>query len=284
MAEGLTIVVVALLGGEALDECVKTARAQCANVLIARRDGTIVDAEGRRRGIADQPNIPAKRRCAVELASTRLVALLEDTVVPGPDWAEAATAALGQKDVVACGGPVRIGEGLPAQTRALTLSEYGRYNDRQPAGEVSGLPGCNFAFRREALIEAMHGSNGLVDQQVFTRLKGAGGKIIWAPDMAVTFAHAFPDGARLKTRFDHGRIYASSEASRSGPIGRAAIAAKALVLPAVLTARSLGHADSPQLRSPGTLAWLTLQHSAWAAGEFVGALLGPSRNGLGQWR
>src|SRR5207249_262636 len=83
---------VALPGGEALDECVDEARAQCANVLIVRRDGTIVDAEGRRRGIADQPDIPAKRRCGVELASTRLVALLEDTVVPGSDWAKAATA------------------------------------------------------------------------------------------------------------------------------------------------------------------------------------------------
>src|SRR5438105_1925160 len=162
MTEDLTIVVVALLGGGALDECVDEARAQCASVLIVRRDGTIVDAEGRRRGIADQRDIPAKRRCGVELASTRLVALLEDAVVPAPDWAEAASAAFEQKDVVACGGPVRIGKGLPAQTRALILSEYGPYSDRRPAGEVSALPGCNFAFRREALIEAMHGSKGLV--------------------------------------------------------------------------------------------------------------------------
>src|SRR5438067_9117261 len=136
MAEDLTIVVVALLGGEALDECVKTARPQCANILVVRRDGAIVDAEGRRRGVSDQSDIPAKRRCGVELASTPLVALLEDTVISGRGWAGAALAALEQKDVVACGGAVRIGEGLPAQTRALILSEYGRYNDRQPAGEV----------------------------------------------------------------------------------------------------------------------------------------------------
>src|SRR5437588_1393740 len=106
MAEDLTIVVVALLGGEALDECVDNARAQCANILIVSRNGAIVDREGRRRGIADQLDIPAKRRCGVELASTRFVALLEDTVVPGPDWAGAAIAALGKRDVVACGGPV----------------------------------------------------------------------------------------------------------------------------------------------------------------------------------
>jgi hypothetical protein len=280
MVEDLTIVVVALLSGEALDECVRTARAQCENILVVRRDGTIVDAEGRRRGMADRPDIPAKRRCGVELAATPLVALLEDTVVPAQGWAEAANATLGEKDVVACGGPVRIAEGLPAQTRALNLSEYGRYNEQNAAGEVAALPGCNFAFRREAVLEAMRGADGLVDLPVFGRLSEMGGKLVWAPRMTVTFAHPFPDGARLKTRFEHGRIYGSS---KRGLARRVATAAKALLLPVVLTARS-SKQPGRRLGSMATFGWLALQHSAWAAGEFVGAILGPSRNGLGRWR
>jgi hypothetical protein len=274
MTEGLTVVVVALLGGQALDECVDVVRAQCANVLAVQRDGTITDAEGRTVGMVGRSDIPAKRRGGVELAPTPLVALLEDTVLPARGWADAVTSALSQKGAVACGGPVRVAQGLPPQTRALTLSEYGRYNDRQSAGEVSALPGCNFAFRRDALLEAMRKSGGLVDLPVFGRLAENGGKLVWAPEMAVTFAHPYPDGARLKTRFDHGRIYGSSQAHR------ASTAAKALVLPAVLTARTLksGPGDLP------TLAWLALQHTAWAAGEFTGALLGASRKGLGQWR
>jgi hypothetical protein len=278
MAEDLTVIVVALIGGEALDECLAAVHSQSPNCVAVHRDGTIVDAEGRTLGIADRSDIPAKRRSAVELAATPLVALLEDTVIPESGWADAIAAAFGRKQVVGCGGPVTIAEGLPPQTLALTLSEYGRYNDRQPEGEVAVLPGCNFAFRREPLLEAMHGADGLVDLAVFRRLEEAGGKLAWAPEMAVTFAQAFPEGARLKTRFDHGRIYASANV---GLFSRTVTAAKALFLPAVLTARSLRQAGSASLP---TLGWLLLQHSAWAAGEFAGALMGPSRKGLSEWR
>ncbi len=194
MADEVTIIVVALIGGKALEECLRAVRMQSTNCLAVRRDGTILDAGGRLVGVADRLDIPAKRRSAVELATTPLVALIEDTVIPQRGWARAVAAAFARNEVVACGGPVIIADDLPAQTRALTLSEYGRYIERQAAGEISALPGCNFAFRRDPLLEAMRGADGLVDNQVLRRLKENGGTIVWAPAMAVTFARAFPDG------------------------------------------------------------------------------------------
>lgn len=276
MADDLTVIVVVLLGGEALDRCLQAVRPRCAEVLVVRRDGTIIDADGRTAGVADRLDIPAKRRSAVELATTPLVALLEDIVVPDPGWVDAVTATLSHKGVVACGGPVRMADGLPAQTQALILSEYGRYNERAPPGKVDALPGCNFAFRREALREAMRGSEGLVDLPVFGRLN-AMGKLVCAPAMAVTFAHAWPEAARLKTRFDHGRIYGGGQA---GVLRRTATAAKAVLLPPMLTIRTL---RSGGRVAPSILAALMLQHSAWAAGEFVGAVFG-SGKGLDGWR
>ena len=281
MADEVTIIVVALIGGKALEECLRAVRMQSTNCLAVCRDGTILDAGGRLVGVADRLDIPAKRRSAVELATTPLVALIEDTVIPQRGWARAVAAAFARNEVVACGGPVIIADDLPAQTRALTLSEYGRYIERQAAGEISALPGCNFAFRRDPLLEAMRGADGLVDNQVLRRLKENGGTIVWAPAMAVTFARAFPDGARLKTRFDHGRITASLTAT--GPVDRMMTAAKALLLPAVLTARTLRQTGTAEFRSIPTFGWLLLQHTAWAAGEYTGALLRPSR-GVSQWR
>jgi hypothetical protein len=281
MADEVTIIVVALIGGTALEECLRAARSQSTNCLAVRRDGSIVDAEGRPVGMADRLDIPAKRRSAVEVATTRLVALIEDTVVPGSGWARAVADSLAAKHVVACGGPVIIADDLPPKTRALTLSEYGRYNERQRPAEVSALPGCNFAFRRDALLEAMRGSDGLVDNAVLRRLKESGGSIVWAPGMTVTFARAFPEGARLKTRFDHGRITASLNAS--GPLDRMMTAAKALLLPAVLTARTMRQTGTAEFRSVRTFGWVLLQHTAWAAGELAGAVMGPSR-GVSQWR
>lgn len=283
MAEELTAVVVALLGGEPLADCVKAVRALCNTVLVVERDGTIVDAEGRTLGTADRLDIPSKRRSAVLLSTTPLVALLEDTIVPDHGWADAVVAALGEKGVVACGGPVLIAGGLPASSKALALSEYGAYADIKPAGPVPALPGCNFAFRRQALLQAMVEGDGLVDQIVFARLRKLGGQLVWAPGMAAKFCHANDDGARLATRFQHGRIYASSSDRRAFH-QRAAAAAKALLLPPVLTLRSLRHAAHAKQLSVPILGWVILEHSAWAAGEFVGAMLGPSSRGLEQWR
>ena len=123
--------------------------------------------------------------------------------------------------------------------------------------------------------------DGLVDLPVFGRLRELDGKLVWAPDAAVTFSHPYPNGARLKTRFDHGRIYASS---KTGALSRAATAAKSFLLPVVLTARVLRVAGLTQLRSISTLGWLFLQHTAWAGGEFVGAIAGASPKGLGEWQ
>lgn len=284
MADRLTVIIVALLGDDALASCVAAMRSQAATILVVDRDGGIFDGEMRPVGRASALNVPAKRRSAVELASTPLVALIEDIVAPDPGWADAAAAALSRTGVVACGGPVRIPDTLPASTRALALAEYARFNDRSAEATVQTLPGCNFAFRRQALLDAMEGSDGLVDQDVFRRLNRPGQRLAWAPEMGVTFARAFDEGASLKTRFQHGRIYGSSEASRGGFPGRAMTVAKGLALPAVLTMRTLASATPRQRRSVSTVAWLLLQHAAWAAGEIAGAVMGASRKGLGEWR
>lgn len=283
MVDRLTVIVVALVGDEALSRCIDAVRSPAHVTLIVQRNGTITDESGSEIARSDRLDIPTKRRRAVELATTELVALIEDTVLPASGWASAIEEALGAGDSVACGGPVGISAGLPGSTRALALSEYGSFGDRNPEGETPALPGCNFAFRRDALLNAMKRSEGLVDQIVFRELR-KGGKLLWSPEMAVTYAQAFPEGARLKTRFAHGRIYGSAEADRAGFVGRLGRAGKAFLLPPVLTLRSLRNASSADRRSVSVVYWLALQQAAWAAGEFIGSLAGRSRNGLEQWQ
>ncbi len=283
MTDELTVIIVALLGGEATDQCLDAVRPQTKNVLIVERDGTVVDLMRSVVGQSAVCSIPAKRREAVAAAQTRIVALIEDTVIPDAGWVAAIMWTLASSDVVACGGPVRVSSGLPPATRALALSEYGTFGEDVVAGGAPALPGCNFAFRRDALCQAMDGTHGLVDRDVFRALTERGGKIMWATDMSVIFAHPFPDGARLRTRFDHGRLYASSGAFRLTATRRAVAAAKALLLPLVLTFRSLSASGRAHQRSPTVIGWLLLQNMAWAAGEFAGALVGPPRDGFAKW-
>lgn len=283
MADNLTVIVVEVVGGEAFRTCADAVRSQASKLLLISRDGKITDGDGNAIGVAEQCNIPLKRKSGAEFATTPLVALIEDMVVPEPGWAEAIKSALSNPSVVGCGGPVSIIGGVPASSRALALSEYGAFNSGKPGGETAALPGCNFAFRRKALLEVMIEGQGLLDQLVFDRLRDADGKLIWAPKMAVNFCHANDEGARLGTRFQHGRIYASAS-SRQGLARRGAAAGKALLLPPVLIMRSLRNRTPGDSLSAQTLRWLMLQSTAWAAGEFVGAILGPSTKGLSRWQ
>lgn len=282
MAEELTIAIIALIEGAPLAACIEAAHGQANQLLVVARDGTVRDGAGVEVGRSEGSDVPARRRRAAELAQTPLIGFLEDTVVIAPGWTEAASAALARDGVGGVGGPVAINPRLPSASRALALTEYGRFS-ATATGTVEALPGCNFAFRRKTLLAALP-AEGLIDNEVFDRLAAAGKWLAWAPGMAVTYSAAHADGARLTTRFGHGRLYAGRRLAKAGLGAKLAGAAKALVLPAVLFARTLREAGAAELRSPATLAQAALQHGAWAAGEFAGALFGPPPGGTAAWQ
>jgi hypothetical protein len=196
---------------------------------------------------------------------------------------EAARAVLEKVGVGAVGGPVAINKHLPAASRALALTEYGRFGAMDTSDAIKALPGCNFAFHRNELLAALS-AEGLIDNEVFDQLAIAGKRLAWAPGMAVTYTAAHRDGARLTTRFAHGRLYAGRRLAHARLPGKLMGAAKALALPAVLLTRTLHEADAAELRSPATLAHVAMQHTAWAAGEFAGALFGSTPGGTTVWQ
>lgn len=282
MAEELTIAIIALVEGAPLAACMAAARGQAARLLVVTRDGAVRDGTGVEIGRSAGSDVPARRRRAAELAQTPTIGFLEDTVLPAPGWADAAGAALAADDVGGVGGPVAIDPRLPSASRALALTEYGRFGGAA-RGAVHALPGCNFAFRRDALLAALP-AEGLIDNEVFDRLAAAGKRLAWNLGMAVTYCAPHAEGARLSTRFGHGRLYAGRRLAQTGFGAKLAGAAKALALPPVLIARTLREAQAAELRSPATLAHAALQHSAWAAGEFAGALFGPGPGGAAAWQ
>lgn len=283
MTDELTVIIVSLLGRNSTERCLSAVTEQADSVLVVQRDGSVTSSSGDVIGRCSQSSIPGKRQEAVMLAKSPTVALLEDTVVPTVGWADAVRKSLAA-GAAACGGPVQISRALPASTRAFALSEYGTFAQKRIAGPISRLPGCNFAFRRDILLEKLDGLPGLVDLDVFHRLSQSDCTIRWAPEMEVRFSHAFPEGARLKTRFNHGRLYASSSTAGAGVAIKALAAAKSLVLPAVLTARALGPTFRDKCSSPSTIAWIMLQSTAWAAGEFAGAVAGAPPKGFNEWK
>ena len=242
--------------------------------------------------------VPLRRRRGIAVASRDVVALLEDTSWPGPDWCAAVRSAFSDVETAAAGGPVRIAATLPSRCQALGWSEYGAFaphhilrqgqNGSNPDAPIvaSRVPGNNMAFRRAELIEALRGEvNGLFEGSVCTRIMASGHRVVLQPRMLVTYSACDQHNAALSTRLHHGRIYAGMRNRGQTQLSRLVHVAKAVLLPIVLTARTMvamTGSGSLMTRLP-VLFWLALMQSAWALGEAIGALTGVGKS-LSEWR
>ena len=237
--------------------------------------------------------VPRRREIGIRQTSSEYVALLEDTTLPGLDWAEAILTALREPATAAVGGPIILGDGLCGRGLALACSEYGRFHPARfngpPAQSIfptSRLPGNNLAYRRGALVDAFDAAgHGLIEGEVNQQLRSAGQNIVMHLGMSATYATADHDGGRLAARFQHGRLYAGMQVRRADWATRIGWLGKSLLLPLVLSARSLAAMTRavPATAWPKTCVWICLMESAWAVGEAVGYLLGAG-DSLENWR
>lgn len=298
----IDIVIVALVGGEALAACLQRLtpwQGRCHVVLHADHEVASWQArfsEAHFLAGEGQP-VPLRRQRGVMATQGAFVALLEDTTLPEPGWLEAACDAFANAHIAAVAGPIHIEPNLPGRFQALACTEYGRYHaalfPRLSLGEASGgiqkvsrLPGNNLAYRRAVLVEILAGgTRGLIEGEVNEVLKSQGQWLAYQPRMAACYAAADRHGASLGTRMQHGRLYASQRAAGQGLVGKLVLFAKALLLPAVLSARGLGsmlRAVKPSAW-PSTALWIVLMESAWAWGEAFGSIAGPGRS-MEAWR
>jgi len=307
MTPGLSIVVVPLLGGDALAACLDSLAAdpdgapagEVTECIVVPRAGMAISPALREHRAApvllDGGNhpVPLRRGLGVAAARGEIVALLEDTSLPDAGWRAAIRAAFAEPGIAAAGGPVRIAPTLAGRFQALGWSEYGAFRPGRapPAIAATGqagparLPGNNIAFRRAALREVLPPGAGLIEAEACAALRARGHRLAWQPGMAVTYAAPDRHGAALGTRLRHGRLYGAARAAGRGWGARLALAAKAPLLPGLLSARALA-AMAGAVR-PGAIPrlafWLGCMESAWALGEALGSLAGAG-DSLEAWR
>jgi hypothetical protein len=279
----LTVVIMTLVGGGAPQRLRAVLQSQGARVVIPDAAAT----SGRER------SVPMLRQRALEAARTAYVAFLEDTATPEPGWCQAIREALADPAVGAVAGPVAISAGLAPQARALGFTEYAPFQASRFRELASGpgpddvrtLPGIAFAARRADLLPIVQAMpNGLFEGEALLKLAQAGKAVRYAPDMKVTYALPYAEGAALGTRFQHGRLYGGSRVAGVGVPRRLAYALAAGLLPAILTLRTLKDAPDALKGSPATLAWVLAMHSAWSLGEFTGYVTGGVGDSLKRWR
>lgn len=279
-APGLSIVVIALQGGEATQRLLDalTPAADCCEILVAAaREGEP------RPGVewlatADDASVPVRRSIGAARASGDVVAFLEDTVVPVPGWAKAVhTLHALHPAAQAIGGTLQLAAaGLSPAALALALLDAGRFLRSAETSELAtALPGCNLSFKRSALLEhgALSGAP-LREAELIPKLASRPGAVRLESDMAATITTQDSRGLRLNSRFHHGRLYAGHRESSLAERGVRALLTP--LLPPVLVYRCWRIAARIGLKPLAPVLaralWLA---SAWSLGEAAGFLSGP---------
>ena len=296
-------IVIPLIGQNALANCLDRLPLSALECIVVLRDamGDPCDWQQRYPSVkflhASHEPVPLRRQRGVAVASSDVVAFLEDTSWPDPDWCAAVRSTFVDFDIVAAGGPVRIAATLPNRCQALGWSEYGAFSPHHLFPPMPGsnadapiitsrVPGNNMAFRRAELIEALRGDhNGLVEGPVCARMLKTGCRVVLQPRMLVTYSACNRHNAALGTRVHHGRIYAGMQFQGQSQLSRILHVAKAALLPIVLSVRTILEMTGSgrvKVRLP-VLFWVMLMQSAWAIGEAIGALAGPGKS-LNEWR
>ena len=102
-------------------------------------------------------------------------------------------------------------------------------------------------------------------------------------DLAVTLDHADETGATLHSRFNHGRLYGGLQSRNMRPAIRMVRALTCVLLPFVLSYRSLRAYARVRNRNLVTFLYIILFETVWSCGECTGYLSGCGHS-LEDWK
>lgn len=291
-----SIVVIELVGGEALATCLSALQKFDIEIVAVLKEAC-PQLQARfdhvRFEIRNQP-VPLRRKSGVAIASGDVVALIEDTTLPGDSLLNGLVSAFKDDNTLAASGPVLIGSNLPSRYQALACTEYGRYHpsvlfdhpDQQPRKTVQRLPGNFICYRREVLASVLsEHRDGLIEEVINQRLLSEGGSLVMEPMLANTYGAEDQCSGRLATRFHHGWIYAGGQAEQKNVFACAVQFLKSLLLPTVLSFRAIRcMRGMNEIRHPLKVSlWICLLETFWSAGEAVGSVSGAPKN-MEHWR
>lgn len=157
----------------------------------------VVDLPGVKVEVTGKVTIAAKRNTAARLSALPFLALIDSDAYPDKDWASNAVVHLeSDAGIWAVGGPNLSPMDRPSGERFVgsalkspLVSGKWTYRKRiEPARRVDDLPSCNLIVRRDRYLELGGMDEALItgeDMEFCARLRGAGGEILYTPDVLV---------------------------------------------------------------------------------------------------
>jgi GT2 family glycosyltransferase len=198
----VSVVVCAYNAADTLDDCLASLDQltypdfEVIVVNDGSRDGTgeIAKRYARAR-VVDIPNggLSAARNVGLELASGEVVAYTDADVAVDPDWLTYLVQPMLRSNAVGSGGPNVVPADDPWMAQCVARSPGGPTQVLLDDRVAEHVPGCNMAFRREAL-RAIGGFNPIYlragdDVDVCWRLQARGWRIGFAPSALVWHRH-----------------------------------------------------------------------------------------------
>ena len=296
-APEISVVVVSLGGDAAIRGCLESLHQQhgdvAAEVIVADATGQLDPTQVSRRfpdttvvRAGGRATIPALRAAALRRSRGDIVAVMNEYCVADPHWYEEIVRTHGaHPECVAVGGAVENASRDRLTDWAAYFCEYSRYMLPVPARTVDDIPGHNVSYKRRA-FEQVPGldavlSRGFWESTLHPILRRRGERFFSAPSVVVYYTKRFGFGQFLRQRYHYSRHYAGEVVAGAACLRRAFRVAAAGALPAVLfgrivarVARKRRHMRELALSSP----MLVIFTAVSAAGEAVGALLGPGRS------
>jgi hypothetical protein len=287
----LSVVVVSLVGGEALARCIERLPLTEVEVVVMLRDAASDAALWARRypRVRFLPgsgaSVEVRRKRGIEASSGAIVALIEDTSWPDRGWSDATVAAFADPSVAAATGPVAIASFLSDRCRAFAWIEFGAFTPDSGAKVAADrIPRNAMAFRRSALVPAMAGDDGLYEDAVCWRLRDRGGTIARADGMTITYSACSDESTTFADRIARGRLHGAASPARN-LAHRLRAVARAIGMAFSRTARDIRRASRHDRQSVSILfiIWLALLESAWASGWIAGSIAAgrDTRNAIG---
>jgi hypothetical protein len=221
--------------------------------------------------------VPVLWADGIRASRGRWVALSTGHCVVPPAWARALVDELERGAAVAGAGlrPLPEARGLDC---AVLFLRYGRYLGLTVGSprRAPDVPGDNAAYPGDALRAFVGECDGAFwELEYHERVLAQGLEIRAVPAATAGFGHAFPLTTIVRHRVNHARHFGAHRAQAQG---RARVVLPTPLVPLVLVARAARMAwPFRELRGAflrGIPAFFVLA-SAWAAGEAMGAFLGP---------
>ncbi len=291
----LSVVVASFRERPVLDACLAALIPQCAIVsaelIVARADEPVRIAalskdypSVRFVPLPAGTSIPRIRGAGLAEAGGAFAALTEDHCVADARWVETMRRHVGTgEDVV--GGAMDNARQSRAIDWGAFFAEYGFFSALTAHAAAQGkgailITGANVGYSRRVLEVAVPWMlDGAWENVVHDRLRASGMVMVFDPAARVGQNLHYALGAFVADRYRHGHDYARARLAEAPGASRVVRLAATALLPPLLTMRVARTAVGSSARAMAfarALPFTLVFFGAWAAGEAVGYLRGPS--------